>query len=163
MATNLVNEPEAFTKEKLPNAWIALAPLVIVGVSNKVFTGLIPRLYGTTHTTELPGLAKPVTTQVSSVVAVWAVEGALVLGILTGVVLAFASIRERFAEGSKTAIAGSLLAAMNTASEYGFGGVIAALPGFLLVADALKAIPGVLVNEAVTVTVRALPARRRAA
>ena len=27
---------------------------------------------------------------------------------------------------------GSLLAAMNTASEYGFGAVIAALPGFLV-------------------------------
>src|SRR5215204_4290929 len=33
--TNLVNEPEPFTQEKLPNAWIALAPLVIVGVTNK--------------------------------------------------------------------------------------------------------------------------------
>jgi len=92
------------------------------------------------------------TTQVSSVVGVWAVEGALVLGILSVVVLAFGRIRERFADGSKTAIAGSLLAAMNTASEYGFGGVIAALPGFLVVAEGLKAIPGVLVNEAVTVT-----------
>jgi H+/gluconate symporter-like permease len=30
--------------------------------------------------------------------------------------------------------------------------VIAALPGFLVVAEGLKAIPGVLVNEAVTVT-----------
>ena len=67
------------------------------------------------------------TTQVSSVVGVWAVEGALVLGIFSVVVLAFGRIRERFADGSKTAIAGSLLAAMNTASEYGFGGVIAAL------------------------------------
>jgi H+/gluconate symporter-like permease len=119
---------------------------------NKVFTELIPRFYGATHTTDLPGLAQPITTKVSSVVAVWAVEGALVLGILSVVVLAFGSIRERFADGSKTAIAGSLLAAMNTASEYGFGGVIASLPGFLLVAEALKSIPGVLVNEAVTVT-----------
>jgi len=41
---------------------------------------------------------------------------------------------------------------MNTASEYGFGAVIAALPGFLVVADALRAIPNPLVNEAVTVT-----------
>jgi len=49
--TNLVNEPEPFTEEKLPNPWIALAPLVIVGVMNKVFTGLIPQLYGSTHTT----------------------------------------------------------------------------------------------------------------
>jgi H+/gluconate symporter-like permease len=153
--TNLVNEPEPFTQEKLPSPWIALAPLVIVGVMNKVFTGLIPQFYGKTHTTELPGLAKPLTTQVSSVVGVWAVEGALLLGILSVVVLAFGAIRERFADGSKTAIAGSLLAAMNTASEYGFGGVIAALPGFLVVADALKAIPNVLVNEAITVTVLA--------
>jgi H+/gluconate symporter-like permease len=153
--TNLVNEPEPFRQEKLPNAWIALAPLVVVGVMNKVFTVLIPRFYGTTHTTDLPGLAKPITTQVSSVVAVWAVEGALVLGILSVVVLAFGAIRERFAEGSKTAIAGSLLAAMNTASEYGFGGVVAALPGFLVVAGALEAIPGVLFNQAITVTVLA--------
>jgi H+/gluconate symporter-like permease len=150
--TNLVNEPEPFTAEKLPNPWIALTPLLIVGVTNKIFTDLIPRFYGTTHTTELPGMAKPMATQVSAVVGVWAVEGALVLGILSVVVLAFARIRERFADGSKTAIAGSLLAAMNTASEYGFGGVIAALPGFLVVADALRAIPGVLVNEAITVT-----------
>jgi H+/gluconate symporter-like permease len=150
--TNLINEPEPFTQERLPNPWIALSPLVIVGVTNKLFTELIPRYFGTTHTTDLPGLAKPLTTQVSSVVGVWAVEGALVLGILSVVALAFGAIRERFAEGSKTAIAGSLLAAMNTASEYGFGGVIAALPGFLIVAEALKAIPGVLLNVAVTVT-----------
>ena len=41
---------------------------------------------------------------------------------------------------------------MNTASEYGFGAVIAALPGFLIIAEGLKAIPNPLVNQAVTVT-----------
>jgi H+/gluconate symporter-like permease len=150
--TKLVNEPEPFTDEKLPNPWLAIAPLVIVGVANKVFTGMIQNYYGATHIAELPGLAKPVTTQISSVAAVWAVEAALLLGIITVVVFAFGRIKERFADGSKAAVAGALLAAMNTASEYGFGGVIAALPGFLIIADGLKAIPGVLVNEAVTVT-----------
>src|SRR5512145_23357 len=150
--TKLFNEPEPFPEEKLPNPWLAIAPLVIVGVMNKVFTALIPRFYGDTHTASLPGMAKPLTTQVSSVAAIWAVEGALLLGILTVVVFAFRPIKDRFAEGSKTAIAGALLAATNTASEYGFGGVIAALPGFLVIAEGLKAIPGVLVNEAVTVT-----------
>jgi H+/gluconate symporter-like permease len=150
--TKLVNEPEPFTDEKLPNPWLAISPLVIVGVANKVFTGMIQNYYGATHTAELPGLAKPVTTQISSVAAVWAVEAALLLGIITVVVFAFGRIKERFADGSKAAVAGALLAAMNTASEYGFGGVIAALPGFLIIADGLKAIPGVLVNEAVTVT-----------
>ena len=150
--TKLVNEPEPFATEKLPNPWLALSPLVIVGVTNKLFTALIPHFYGGTYAAELPGLAKPVVTQVSSVAAIWAVEGALLLGILTVVAFAFRPLKERFAEGSKAAVAGALLAATNTASEYGFGAVIAALPGFLVVAEGLKAIPGVLVNEAVTVT-----------
>ncbi|MEN6373940.1 MAG: GntP family permease [Smithella sp.] len=150
--TNLVNEPEPFSQENLPNPWIAVSPLIIVGVMNKVFTMLIPRFYGTAHTAQLPGMAKPLVTQVSSVVAIWAVEGALLLGILTVVVFAFKQIKERFADGSKSAIAGALLSVTNTASEYGFGGVIAALPGFLTVAEGLKAIPGVLINEAVSVS-----------
>ena len=150
--TKLVNEPEPFSDEKPPNPWLAILPLVIVGVMNKVFTFLIPRYYGGTYSADLPGLAKPVVTQVSSVAAIWAVEGALLLGILTVVAFAFRPLKARFAEGSKAAVAGALLAATNTASEYGFGAVIAALPGFLMIADALKSIPGVLVNEAVTVT-----------
>jgi H+/gluconate symporter-like permease len=44
---------------------------------------------------------------------------------------------------------------MNTASEYGFGAVIASLPGFLVLADALRGIPNPLVNEAITVTLLA--------
>lgn len=67
----------------------------------------------------------------------------------------FAAIRSRLAEGTRSAVAGSLLAAMNTASEYGFGAVIASLPGFLVLADALKSIPNPLVNEAITVTLLA--------
>jgi len=150
--TKLVNEPEPFPQEKLPSPWLALSPLVLVGVMNKVFTIFIPRFYGTTHSASLPGLAKPIVTQVGSITAIWAVEAALVLGILTVVVFAFRPLKERFAEGSKAAVAGALLASINTASEYGFGGVIAALPGFLLIANGMHAIPGVLVNEAVTVT-----------
>ncbi|MEB2316121.1 MAG: GntP family permease, partial [Xanthomonadaceae bacterium] len=61
-------------------------------------------------------------------------------------------VMSSFAEGSKSAVGGALLAAGNTASEYGFGAVIAALPGFLVVANALGSIPDPLVNEAVTVT-----------
>jgi H+/gluconate symporter-like permease len=67
-------------------------------------------------------------------------------------VFAWRPVTREFADGSKIAVGGALLASMNTASEYGFGAVIAALPGFRIVADALHAIPGPLVNEAVTVT-----------
>jgi H+/gluconate symporter-like permease len=150
--TNLVNEPEPFAEEKLPHPLLAILPLVVVGVMNKVFTELIPQFYGKTHTATLAGLAKPMTTEVSKVAAIWAVEAALLLGILTVLVFAFKPVKAKFAEGTKAAIAGSLLASMNTASEYGFGAVIAALPGFIVIADALKAIPNPLINEAVTVT-----------
>ena len=66
--------------------------------------------------------------------------------------MAFKPVMLSFAESSKNAVGGALLAAMNTASEYGFGAVIAALPGFLVVANALGAIPNPLINEAVTVS-----------
>jgi H+/gluconate symporter-like permease len=68
--------------------------------------------------------------------------------------LAFA-ISGVLAEGSRTAVSGAILAAMNTASEYGFGAVIAALPGFLVLSKALAAIPNPLLNEAISVTVLA--------
>ena len=70
-------------------------------------------------------------------------------------VLAWRPVVTQFADGTKTAISGALLAAMNTASEYGFGAVIASLPGFLVLADWLKGIPNPLVNEAITVTLLA--------
>jgi H+/gluconate symporter-like permease len=148
--TNLVNEPEPFEDEKLVNPWIALLPLILVGVFNKVFTIAIPQLYGTSVTVPLTG--HPVIIQVGSVAAIWAVEGALLVGILCTLAFAFKPVMAKFADGTKAAVAGALLAAMNTASEYGFGGVIAALPGFAVVADVLKAIPNPLVNEAITVS-----------
>jgi H+/gluconate symporter-like permease len=151
--TDLHNEPEPFEAEKLPNPWVAILPLVLVGVLNKVFTSLIPQIYGKTFTIPLAG--HPVTVEIPAISAIWAVEGALLVGILTVIVFAFKRVMARFADGSKAAVAGSLLASMNTASEYGFGGVIAALPGFSVVADALKGIPNPLVNEAITVTVLA--------
>lgn len=150
--TSLINEPEKFESEKLVNPWIALLPLVIVGVMNKIFTIIIPLFYGKTHIMELPGTQGSITTEVSRHVALWSVEAALVLGIMTVLIFAFRNVKKRFAEGSKSAIAGSLLASLNTASEYGFGAVIAALPGFIMVAEGLKVISNPLVNEAISVT-----------
>jgi H+/gluconate symporter-like permease len=152
--TELRNEPEAFEAEKLPNPWIAILPLVLVGVSNFALTKMVPRFYGTTHEFAL-GQAKPIVTQVSSVAAIWAVEGALLLGILTVFAFAWRPVVAKFADGSKAAVAGALLSSLNTASEYGFGGVIALLPGFMVVADGLKAIKNPLINEAVSVNVLA--------
>ena len=141
-----------FADEALPHPLIAILPLVLVGVLNRIFTEWIPQAYGATHEMTLAGGTKPIVTEVSKVAAIWAVEGALLVGILTVLVFAFKPVSAKFAEGTKAAVAGSLLASMNTASEYGFGAIIAGLPGFLIIAVALKAIPNPLINEAITVT-----------
>ncbi|WP_275630324.1 GntP family permease [Pseudomonas sp. 273] len=148
----LRNEPETASDIALPNPLLALSPLVLVGVANLLFTHWIPQLYGKTHSLQLAGMAAPVTSDVSKLTGIWAVQAALLLGILLVLASSYRVIRSRLAEGSKTAVSGALLAAMNTASEYGFGAVIASLPGFLVLADALKRIPDPLVNEAITVT-----------
>jgi H+/gluconate symporter-like permease len=152
--TELLNEPAPFAGDRLANPWIALLPLVLVGVSNKVFTVLITRYYGATHefVPSVVGNPAPVVQEISRVAAIWAVQAALLVGILAVLVLAWRAVAAHFAESTKPAISGALLASMNTASEYGFGAVIAALPGFLIVANALGTIPDPLVNMAVTVT-----------
>ncbi|MEH6414523.1 GntP family permease [Pseudomonas sp. CGJS7] len=151
---NLLNEPAPFVGGKLAHPLLAITPLLLVGVSNKLFSTWLPQVYGKQHSFDpaVIGDAAPVVQEVSKIAAIWAVEGALLIGIAAVLAFAWKPVTASFAEGSKAAIGGALLAAMNTASEYGFGAVIAALPGFLVVANALGAIPNPLVNEAVTVT-----------
>ncbi len=147
-----INEPEHVPEESLANPIIAILPLIAVGVLNKVFTLALPRIYGATVETTLPGLKDPIITAVPGIVAIWALELALVSGILLTVVLAFRLVTQRFADGTRVAVLGALLASINTATEYGFGAVIAALPGFLVIKSALASIPNPLVNEAISVT-----------
>ena len=148
------NEPAAFVDARLAHPLVALLPLLVVGIANKLLTLAIPRWYGSTQSfvPTVVGEAPPVVQEVAKVAAIWAVEGALLLGILCVLAFAWRPVSRRFGEGSRLAVSGALLASMNTASEYGFGAVIAALPGFRTVADALHAIPNPLVNEAVSVT-----------
>ena len=153
---NLRNEPERVESGDLPHPLLAILPLLLVGVANFAFTRLIPDWYGAGNYTVppeiLPGISTPVTATIKTVTAIWAVQAALLLGILFVVLTAFKRVAQRFASASQAAVGGALLAAMNTASEYGFGGVIAALPGFIVVGNALKSIPDPLVNAAVSVS-----------
>ena len=150
--TGHLNEPEAADVFARVSPWLAFFPLVVVAATNIVFTIYIPKWYGATTTLALNPAAKPLAIDVSKQIGIWAVEGALVLGIATVVVSAWTRVAASFVKGSQTAVSGSLLAAMNTASEYGFGAIIAALPGFVAVQSALKNISNPLVNEAITVT-----------
>src|SRR5690606_11385015 len=92
--------------------------------------------------------------EISRLTAIWAVQGSLVVGILTVLVFAFKSIAKNFNTEINQSIGGALLATLNTASEYGFGGVIAALPGFKSVNESISnTFNDLLVNEALTVTI----------
>ena len=150
----LRNEPEQTEFEKLPHVAIAILPLVAMAVCNKMLTLGIPKWYSPLHSFSPTAFGKSavIEQEIAKVSAIWAVEGALLLAIAVTFMLAWRSVVARFAESSKTAIAGSLLAAMNTASEYGFGAVIASLPGFVIVARWLQSIPDPLIQESVAIT-----------
>jgi H+/gluconate symporter-like permease len=79
--TELLNEPEPFEEKELPNPWIAMLPLVVLGVTNLILTFLVPRAYGAKHEVVLGGHS--IVTQLGPVAAIWAVEGALLLGLAT--------------------------------------------------------------------------------
>ena len=150
--TGHLNEPEPVDAQALVSPFLAFLPLAVVAVANIAFTVMIPKWYGATATVALTPAAKPIAIEVSRQVGVWAVESALVLGIVTVAIVAWRRMMVTFVKGSHAAIAGCLLASVNTASEYGFGAVMVALPGFAAIQAALSAIPNPLVNEAITVT-----------
>jgi len=57
--TGHTQEPDTVVETGLPSPWLAVAPLVIVFVMNKVFTSLIPSVFGAENTVKLAGLADP--------------------------------------------------------------------------------------------------------
>src|SRR5688572_9060574 len=71
-AAALVNEPAAFVGGALTHPLIAILPLVLVGVSNKLFTVLIPRIYGASHEfiPAVIGEAAPVVQDVPRIAAI---------------------------------------------------------------------------------------------
>ncbi|KKB63721.1 transporter [Robbsia andropogonis] len=155
--TNLRNEPETPANIALPHPLIALAPLIIVGVSNLIYTRAIPVWFPGVYSLALPGLPSPIPVDATKLVGIWAVLAALASGSLFVLIFGWRGMRNGpgIAEGTKTAVSGAMLATMNTASEYGFGAIIAALPGFLLIAEGLKAIPNPLINEAIAINLLA--------
>lgn len=150
-----INEPEVAPDTRPMPLWLALLPLVLVGVFNHVVLVLVENYYGTSATAVLSEQmrAAPITQEVKANAALWAVEAALLIGIVAIVAIAWREIRARVTITTQAAVAGSLLAAMNTASEYGFGAVIAALPGFHLIASGLSQIKNPLLNVAFTTNI----------
>jgi len=134
---------------------LAFVPLILVAVMNKLFSINIQDWYPNGFDFSALGLSN-YTLDVSKVSAIWAVGLALIVGIFSSILYDFQRVSLKFKEGINASISGSLLAVMNTASEYGFGAIIAALPGFTIISHALgNTFTDPLVNGAVTTTVLA--------
>ncbi|WP_151805684.1 GntP family permease [Acinetobacter bereziniae] len=135
--------------------FMAFVPLILVAVMNKYLSTAIKQWYPNGFDFNAIGLAN-YTVDVAKTSAIWAVGLALIVGIITAIMFDYRRVSTSFKEGVNTSIGGSLLAVMNTASEYGFGAIIAALPGFAVISHALgHTFTNPLVNGAVTTTVLA--------
>ena len=116
----------------LPSIVPAVAPVVAVIVLNYLFSAhLIPAL-------DTRYLARPEfgATHIDALRGVWSIIGALVLSVL----LIAALNRRRIADLNLSIGAGanaSVMPIFNTASQVGFGAVIASLPAFALIRDAV--------------------------
>lgn len=149
-------EEETSTKSEkpaLPRQILAFVPLILVGVMNKVFTMALPVWYPNGFDFTAIGLDSFGKVELSSVLAIWSVQMALVVGIIATLLYDWKKVKVNFQAGLNTSISGALLASMNTGAEYGFGGVIAALPGFGVISKGIsETFTNPLVNGAVTTT-----------
>lgn len=136
-ATDAASAPTTSEASDIP-MWQALLPIVIVIVANYALVTwfwpsrdtsyLAATRYGATHLQNVAGL--------------WSVIGALCIAILATVGLhrhRLPTLKDTLEQGT----AASLMPLMSTASLVGYGAVVASMPGFALVRDAVMGIaPG---------------------
>ncbi len=120
----------------LPPAWAAYLPIVIVITVNLALSRFVfPAM-------DFSYLAEDVYGNISidDVRGIWAIIAALFASILTIVALNFARLQENLNATLTQGVNGSFLPIFNTASEVGYGSVIASLPAFLTIRDAVTGI-----------------------
>lgn len=151
-----LNEPEVAAASWLPKWYLGILPLVIVLVINFLLSRVYtwdPGILASLTPMKLPLMAPAV----KNVIGIWALVIALVCGIVLALILGYKNLPKGggLQKALNVGAIGSLLAIMNTASEVGYGNVIAALPGFKSIASFLLGIKiggTPLVSEAVSVT-----------
>lgn len=153
-----LNEPEIKEGETYLPWQLAILPLVLVVVLNLILTRIHwdPNALAMFQAMKIPMLAP----SVKNVIGIWSLIIALVCGILLAIAIGFKRLPKGggLQKSLNAGAIGSLLAIMNTASEVGYGNVIASLPGFKVIASALLGIQiggSPLASEAVTVNILA--------
>ncbi len=136
----------------LPSFFISIAPIFIVIILNYVFSKIVFPSMDLSYLSDAKygAVANP-----ASVIGIWAIIAALVVAIVF-MVGAFwqrwVSLMKTLNEGSY----GSLLPILNTATEVGYGNVIASLAGFVIIRDLiLNVSANPLISEAIAVNILA--------
>lgn len=139
--------PEAETIHEDPPVWQAMLPIGVVLVLNFICSRFV-----------FPGLdtaylaAAPYNTSLDKVLGQWS----LIIAVSTGILLVLLFQRRRLPSPQASINAGavgSLLAVINTCSEVGYGNVIASLPAFKSIQDAIMGISSnPLISEAISIS-----------
>ncbi len=137
----------------VPSVWVALMPMILVVLLNAWMSKwVLPSMdWSVLQEARMGGLS-----DAKSLIGIWSIIVALSVANVCLLVMH----RQRWANWMKTLNDGatsSMLPMLNTATEVGYGTVIASLAGFALIRDALLSVaPGnPLVSEAVAVNVLA--------
>lgn len=153
-----LNESIIEEGQRLPPWYISIIPLLVVLVINFILSVIFtwnPELLEPFQQMNIPLVAK----SVKGVILVWSLIVGLVAAIIAASVAGTRYIpgRSSLKSALNAGALGSLLAIMNTASEVGYGNVIAVTPGFTEIAHVLlnvgQGMP--LVNAAVMVNILA--------
>ncbi|CAM3734514.1 GntP family permease [Xenorhabdus thuongxuanensis] len=141
-------EKNIHEEHQLPSLWKALLPIILVIVCNYLFSKLIPLI-----NTEYLSEAKYGKTKLNSVLGLWAIIGALVISCLSIITLNWTrwkNLKETLNKGTM----GSLLPIFNTASEVGYGAVIASLAAFSVISNFLLNISAsnALISESIVIS-----------
>lgn len=137
--------------QKPPNAMLGLVPILIVIVTNfSLVTWVFPAMDFAYLQEETYGK-----TDISKVGGIWAIVIALFFACLFTLAVGWRHMKDA-KESLNQGATGSMLPIFNTASEVGFGAIIASVPAFSIVRDAVLSIPGnPLISLAVAINVLA--------
>lgn len=143
-----VDKYEPLASENLPNFWLAMTPLFIVIGLNYLFSEVLIPKWDTDY------LAMPVfgSASIKAVKGLWAIIIALIVAILF-ILATLRRFNNKMIDSINSGTMGSLLPIFNTASEVGYGAVIASLASFGLLKEAVLGIfpSNPLISEAIAI------------
>ncbi|MFZ1827556.1 MAG: GntP family permease, partial [Candidatus Competibacteraceae bacterium] len=137
--------------EQTPPFFTALLPILLVIGFNALFTYVVFPSIDASYLAD----TKYGATKLSAVAGLWSIIVSLIIAIIFIIIVHWQRWKN-VVESLNAGTMGSLLPIFNTASEVGYGNVIASLPAFLVVKNAVLSISeNPLISEAVAVNVLA--------